>query len=85
MCFGCSKEPSHRDGSFEYPQHMIWLRKKNIQLHTLIWGPEHQFEKSSCMGSDNGAVSNNRDVRTTIGPDEQYLVYTILIINVINF
>ena len=26
MCFGCSKEPSHRDGSFEYPQHMFWLR-----------------------------------------------------------
>ena len=31
MCFGCSKEPSHRDGPFEYSQHMFWLRnKKNI-------------------------------------------------------
>ena len=31
ICFGCSKEPSHGDGSFEYPQHMFWLRnKKNI-------------------------------------------------------
>ena len=42
MCFGCSKEPSHRDGSFEYPQHMFWLRNKknNFQLRTLIWGPE---------------------------------------------
>ena len=31
ICFGCSKEPSQRDGSFEYPQHMFWLRnKKNI-------------------------------------------------------
>ena len=41
MCFGCSKEPSHRDGSFELPQHMFWLRNKknNFQLHTLIWGP----------------------------------------------
>ena len=40
MCFGCSKEPSHRDGSFEYPQHMIWLRNKknNFQLRTLKWG-----------------------------------------------
>ena len=28
MCFGCSKEPSHRDGPFEYPQHMFWLRNK---------------------------------------------------------
>ena len=23
MCFGFSKEPSHRDGSFEYPQHAL--------------------------------------------------------------
>ena len=30
MCFGCSKEQSHWDGSFEYPQHMFWLRNKNI-------------------------------------------------------
>ena len=27
MCFVCSKEPSHWDGSFEYPQHMFRLRK----------------------------------------------------------
>ena len=41
MCLGCSKEPSHRDGSFEYPQYMFWLRNKknNFLLHTLIWGP----------------------------------------------
>ena len=41
MGFGCSKEPSHRDGSFEYPQHMFWLRNKenNLQLGTLIWRP----------------------------------------------
>ena len=47
MCFGCSKEPSHRDGSFEYPQHMFWLRNKknNFQLHTLIWGPDKNREK----------------------------------------
>ena len=40
MGFGCSKEPSHRDGSFEYPQHMFWLRNKknNFQVCTLIWG-----------------------------------------------
>ena len=41
ICFGCTKELSHRDGSFEYPQHMFWLRNKknNFQLHTLIWRP----------------------------------------------
>ena len=29
ICYVCSKEPSHCDGSFEYPQHMFWLRDKN--------------------------------------------------------
>ena len=23
ICFGCSKEPSHQDRSFEYPQHVL--------------------------------------------------------------
>ena len=41
MCFGCSKEQSLHNGSFEYPQHMFWMRNKknNFQLRTLIWGP----------------------------------------------
>ena len=30
MCFRCLKEPSHWDGSFEYPQQMLWLRNKKI-------------------------------------------------------
>ena len=40
-CFGCSKEPSYCDGSFEYPKHMFWLRNKKIKisLHTLNLGP----------------------------------------------
>ena len=38
-CFGCSKEPSHRDGSFEYQQHMFWLRnKRNIFSYALLSG-----------------------------------------------
>ena len=38
MCFGCSKEPSH--GSFEYPQHMFWMRnkEKNFQYALLSGG-----------------------------------------------
>ena len=28
--FGCSKEPSHGDSYFEYPQHMFWLRNKKV-------------------------------------------------------
>ena len=36
ICFGRSKEPSHWDGSFEYPQHMFRLRNKNsFWSHTL--------------------------------------------------
>ena len=34
MCFGCSKEPSHRDGSFEYSQHMFWMRNKKNKVPT---------------------------------------------------
>ena len=42
MCFGCSKEPSHWDGSFENPQHMFWMRNEenNFPIRTLIWRPE---------------------------------------------
>ena len=35
ICFGCSKEPSHRDGSFEYPQHIFWLRNKEVDSESL--------------------------------------------------
>ena len=35
MCFGCSKEPSHLDGSFENPQHMFWLSNK--KKYTLLY------------------------------------------------
>ena len=48
MFFGCSKDPSQRDGSFEYPQHMFYLRNKknNILLRTLIWGPDNNNNNS---------------------------------------
>ena len=37
ICFGCSKEPSQWDGSFEYQQHMFWLRNKKIKFwYTLL-------------------------------------------------
>ena len=41
ICFGCSKELSQWDGSFEYSQHLFWLRNKKINfcLYTLIWRP----------------------------------------------
>ena len=41
MCLCTQKKQSHRNGSFEYPQHMFLLKNKknNFQLRTLIWGP----------------------------------------------
>ena len=55
MCFGCSKEPSHRDGSFEYSQHKFWLRNKknNLQLHTLIFGPGSHTHSMDVDGDSN--------------------------------
>ena len=46
MCFGCSKETYHWDYSFEYPQHMFWMRNKenSFPIHTLIWRLAHLFE-----------------------------------------
>ena len=35
MCFDCSKELTHQNGSFEQPQHMFCLRYKKyeVQIH----------------------------------------------------
>ena len=32
ICFGCSKELFHWEGSFEYPQHVFWLRNKKFKF-----------------------------------------------------
>ena len=36
MCFGCSKQLSHWDISFEYPQDIFWLRKKKISFSVML-------------------------------------------------
>ena len=53
MCFGYSKEPSHRDGSFDYPQHMFWMRnKENIfPIGTLVWRPEIRLSTLCMLGN----------------------------------
>ena len=62
MCFGCSKEPSHSDGSSEYPQHMFWLgnKKNNLQLHTLIRGLNyHKTRAPTYTHTQIGATTKN--------------------------
>ena len=63
LCFGCLKEPSYRDGSFEYRQHMFWLRNKNdnFLLRTLIWRPGSRqnylfIYVNTPLSFDNGAL-----------------------------
>ena len=66
MGLGCSKESSHRDGSFEYPQHMFWLRNKKI-ICSFIWRSDNAMLKlkpiiSSVEWSNKGTLlqRNNR-------------------------
>ena len=45
-CFGCSKEPSHWDGSFEYPQQCFgWEIYFFFEIRTLVWRPAYAFGK----------------------------------------
>ena len=44
MCFGSSKEPSQGDGSFEYPQHMFWLKfKKKISFINFLYKASGEY------------------------------------------
>ena len=63
-CFGCSIEPSHWEGSFEYPQHMFWLRNKKIkswfiQFYAQFWTPNQPTKFFLFRFS----VNNNDDIR----------------------
>ena len=51
MCFGCSKEPSHLGSSFEYPQHMFWMKntENSFPICTLIWSPVQWDFGSYCL------------------------------------
>ena len=61
MCFGCSKETSHRQGSFEHPQHRFWMRNKknNFQICSLLRPVSHMRISilTTCMNSYRGARS----------------------------
>ena len=64
MCFVCSKEPSHRDGSFQfmYLQIMFWLRnKENIFKYILLSGGlVHDKTKISAYMSIDGSDHSSR-------------------------
>ena len=71
MCFGCSKEPSHWDGSFEYPQHMFWLwkKKRNFFLYT-FWGPVYCDFLSIVRISDIVAVYKGQNTCIAVYKDQ---------------
>ena len=69
MCFGCSKEPSHRAGSFEYPHHMFLSRNNKNQLRILIWGP------GQSLSHIRAGISNDRKLINSINlPEFGYFV-----------
>ena len=38
MCFRLPKKTFYRDCSFEYPQHMFWLRNKKKISYAILYG-----------------------------------------------
>ena len=41
------KKPSHSDGSFEYPQHMFWLKNKFFAKHSYLKACQAKARKST--------------------------------------
>ena len=75
--FWCSKEPSHWDGSFVYPQHMFWLRNKKIKfsLRTLSLSPA--IICCNCALSSTGSILSNTVDPFSIAPVQtMVIVYT---------
>ena len=54
ICFGCSKELSHRDGSFEYPQHMFWLRNMKVSFSLTDYYLDDKLEITEKVCRDTG-------------------------------
>ena len=92
-CFGCSKEPSYRDGSFEYPQHMFLLRnKKNMFNYTHLSWSGWSRALTPLFGNGAGAhgIGKISGVLTKIGKYDIVLMYDIsiarlLLITKLNF
>ena len=80
MCFGCSKEPSHWDSSFEYPQHMFWLRNKkdNFTLRTLIWRPWHCVVSFRMTLYPLRSTGSTQEYRKTFGHDWNIVAQSVV-------
>ena len=59
ICFGCSKQPSDWDGSFEFPQLMFWWRyEKNLFCYTVLTKGQYKiFQLLKCWVSLNALNS----------------------------
>ena len=81
MCLGRSKEPSHRDGSFEYPKYMLWPRNEKMRENLSLKFPKRV--SSATVTSENlkhplfGVVRQNFisvQLRECAGSSEPYLL-----------
>ena len=60
ICFGCSKEQSHWDGSFEYPHHMFWLwNMKVVFNNALIPRYDEQYVCLTWLTQESVAIKND--------------------------
>ena len=76
ICFGCSKELSHRDETFEYPQHMFWLRSKKINFNYALFS--NSLYRIALVDLDSLQNLDSRHVRVSstciFGDKYQYLI-----------
>ena len=63
ICFGCSKELSHRDDTFEYPQHMFWLRSKKINFNYALFS--NSLYRMALVDLDSLQNLDSRHVRVS--------------------
>ena len=59
MYSGCSKEPTHLDGSLEYPQHMFWLSNKKIDNLTPVYLVAESYMKHLILHVESQISQSN--------------------------
>ena len=73
ICLGCLKELSDWDGSFEYPQHMFWMRNKKVKflVHTRILRPDMYLSSADNLCKQFGPKSGTtkQNVRPDLHPN----------------